>query len=223
MTAIQERLKKMEIFFDQKEYLVIDHGTGFIKAGFSGEDLPRLIVPTVVGSHQVQLDPSQVTGPPGTEANQPKIIHSFGNNAFANKETHQLNFPIRRGIVEDPDNMIHLWKYIFDELNLDPKNVNVLLTDSPLNSKVNKDKMTQIMFEHFRVESLAIMNTSVLSLFSTGKTTGMVVECGEGVSYTVPVFEGYAMPHAIHKLDIAGQDITNELIRQLNEDYPYID
>jgi actin-related protein len=74
------------------------------------------------------------------------------------------------------------------------------------------------MFEHFRVESLAIMNTSVLSLYSTGKTTGMVVECGEGVSYTVPVFEGYAMPHAIHKLDIAGQDVTNELIRQLNEE-----
>lgn len=74
------------------------------------------------------------------------------------------------------------------------------------------------MFEHFRVESLAIMNTSVLSLFSTGKTTGMVVECGEGVSYTVPVFEGYAMPHAIHKLDIAGQDVTNELIRQLNDE-----
>jgi actin-related protein len=74
------------------------------------------------------------------------------------------------------------------------------------------------MFEHFRVESLAILNTSVLSLFSTGKTTGMVVECGEGVSYTVPVFEGYAMPHAIHKLEIAGQDVTNELIRQLNEE-----
>jgi actin-related protein len=73
------------------------------------------------------------------------------------------------------------------------------------------------MFEHFRVESLAIMNTSVLSLFSTGKTTGLVVECGEGVSNTVPVFEGYAMPHAIHNIDIAGKDVTQELIRQINE------
>jgi len=79
------------------------------------------------------------------------------------------------------------------------------------------------MFDHFRVESLAIMNTSVLSLFSTGKTTGMVVECGEGVSYAVPVFEGYAMPHAIHKLDIAGRDITDELIRQIKEDKIPID
>ena len=69
--------------------------------------------------------------------------------------------------------------------------------------------MAQIMFEKFKVESLAIINTSVLSLFSTGKTTGLVVECGEGVSYTVPVFEGYALPHAIHKLDKAGQDVTN--------------
>jgi actin len=205
MTAIQERLKKMEIFFDQKEYLVIDHGTGFIKAGFSGEDLPRLIIPTVVGTHTVPVDPSQVTaGPPGTEPNQPKIVYAYGNQAFANRSTHELKFPIQRGIIEDPDNMIHLWKHIIEELNLDPKNVNVLLTDSPMNSKESKQKITQIMFEHFRVESLAILNTSVLSLYSTGKTTGMVVECGEGVSYTVPVFEGYAMPHAIHKLDIAG-------------------
>jgi actin len=113
--------------------------------------------------------------------------------------------------------MIHLWKHIFDELNLDPKNVNVLLTDSPNNTKESKQKITQIMFEHFRVESLAIMNTSVLSLFSTGKTTGLVVECGEGVSNTVPVFEGYAMPHAIHNIDIAGKDVTQELIRQINE------
>lgn len=119
--------------------MVIDHGTGFIKAGFSGEDLPRLIIPTVVGTHQVPVDPSQVTaGPPGTEPNQPKIVYNFGNAAFAGRATHELKFPIQRGIIEDPDNMIHLWKHIFDELNLDPKNVNVLLTDSPMNTKESK-------------------------------------------------------------------------------------
>jgi actin-related protein len=59
MTAIQERLKKMETFFDQKEFVVIDMGSGFIKAGFSGEDLPRVVIPTVVGIPQVQVDPTQ--------------------------------------------------------------------------------------------------------------------------------------------------------------------
>ena len=150
-SAIQKRLKEMEIFFDTKEYLVIDHGTGFIKAGFSGEDLPRLIVPTVVGSHQVVVDPSVTGAPAGTELNQPKTIHAFGNKAFQNRSTYDLSFPIRRGIIEDPENMKHLWKFIFDELNLDSKNVNVLLTDSPMNSKENKQKMTQIMFDDFRV------------------------------------------------------------------------
>ena len=98
-----------------------------------------------------------------------------------------------------------IWEHIFDkELNLDPKNMDILLTDSPMNTKESKQQIAQIMFEKFKVESLAIINTSVLSLFSTGKTSGIVVECGEGVSYTVPIFEGYALPHAIHKLDIAG-------------------
>ena len=68
-------------------------------------------------------------------------MHSFGNQAFLNKATHELSFPIRRGIIEDPESMIHLWKYIFDELNLDPKNVNVLLTDSPKNTKESKQKI----------------------------------------------------------------------------------
>ena len=104
--------------------------------------------------------------------------------------------------------MTHLWKHIFKELNIDSKNASVLLTDSPLNTKENKMRMADIMFEELKVESLALMNTAVLSLFSTGKTTGIVAECGEGVSYTVPIFEGYALPHAIHKLDIAGQDLT---------------
>ena len=116
-----------------------------------------------------------------------------------------MHFPIRRGVIEDFQHMENLWEYIFEhELNLDPKNINVLLTDCPLNTKENKQEIAQIMFETFKVESLAIMNTAVLSLFSTGKTTGIVAECGEGVSFTVPIFEGYALPHAIHSLDLAG-------------------
>ena len=137
MTAIQERLKKMETFFDQKEFIVIDHGTGFIKAGFSGEDLPRCVIPTVVGTHQIQLDPSQLIGAAQQEG-QMKTEYAFGNAAFAQRSTHQLHFPIKRGIIEDFKMMEQLWAYIFEqELNIDPKNANILLTDSPMNTKVS--------------------------------------------------------------------------------------
>ena len=69
-------------------------------------------------------------------------------------------------------------------------------------------KMAEILFEHFRVKSLAVMNTAALSMYSTGKVSGIIAECGEGITYTVPIFEGYALPHAQIKLEIAGQDVT---------------
>jgi len=71
------------------------------------------------------------------------------------------------------------------------------------------------MFEKFKIASFSLQNTAVLSLFSTGTTTGLVTECGQGLSYAVPVFEGYALPHAIHRMDIAGQDITEKLMRKI--------
>jgi len=71
------------------------------------------------------------------------------------------------------------------------------------------------MFEKFKIASFSLQNTAVLSLFSTGTTTGLVTECGQGLSYAVPVFEGYALPHAIHRMDIAGQDITEKLMREI--------
>ena len=58
MSNIEEKLKSMEVRFDQEEFVVIDNGTGFVKAGFSGEDLPRLVIPTVVGEHIEEIDPA---------------------------------------------------------------------------------------------------------------------------------------------------------------------
>lgn len=101
-----------------------------------------------------------------------------------------------RGQIEDWDSMEKMWSHIFDELNLETKNVNVLMTDSPFNKKENRQQMAEILFEHFKVKSLAVMNTAALSMYSTGKVSGLIVESGEGLSYTVPIFEGYALPHA---------------------------
>lgn len=106
-----------------------------------------------------------------------------------------------------------IWSHIFDELNLETKNVNLLMTDSPFNTKDNRQKIAEIMFDEFKVKSLQIMNTAALSMYSTGKVSGLVAESGEGITYTVPIFEGYALPHAMVKLEVAGHDVTNQLIK----------
>ena len=100
-------------------------------------------------------------------------------------------------------------------MNLETKNINVLMTDAPYNSKQKKQEIAEMMFEVFKVNSFALMNTAVLSLFSTGKTCCLVAECGEGITYTVPVFEGYALPHAMHYIPVAGRDVTQKLLEEL--------
>jgi actin-related protein len=57
------------------------------------------------------------------------------------------------------------------------------------------------------------MNTAALSMYSTGKVSGLIVESGEALTYTVPIFEGYALPHAMMQLNVAGQDVTEQLIK----------
>ena len=92
-----------------------------------------------------------------------------------------------------------------------------MLTEAPMNPKTNREKMASIMFESFNVQGLYVAIQAVLSLYSEGKFTGIVADSGDGVSHFVPIFDGYALPHSILRMNLAGRDITEHLINLLNE------
>jgi len=184
--------------------VVVDNGSHSIKAGLAGNDHDRI--------HEF---PSNV----GRQTKPQEKIH-VGHLAQDLKFTRQVKFnkPIKKGIVTSWDDMEVIWHHtFFDELRVDPEEHPVLLTEPPLNPKMNRERMTAIMFETFRTPAFYAGISAVLSLYSCGLTTGIGIDAGYGVSHTVPVYEGYALPHAIKKLNIAGWGLTEYLAHILIE------
>ena len=193
---------------DEIAALVVDNGSGMCKAGFAGDDAPRSVFSTVVGRPKV----------PGIMVGLDQKEVYVGDEAQQKRGVLKIEHPIEHGIVSNWDDMEKVWHHtLYSELRVSPEEHPILMTEASLNPKNNREKMTQIMFEVFNVPCLYVSVQAVLALYASGRCTGVVLDSGEGVSHTVPIFEGYAIPHAIQKILLAGKDLT-EYLREILKD-----
>lgn len=186
--------------------VIIDNGSGLCKAGLSGEIGPRHVISSVVGHPKFRMA--------SAGANQRQ--HCVGEEALHKDEVLHLRYPIERGLVTRWDDVETLWGHLFEwELGVRASERPVLMTEPSLNPRETREKTAEVMFEKFQVPAFYLSDQAVLALYSSACVTGLVVDSGDGVTCTVPIFEGYSLPHAVTKLYVAGRDITEHLTQLL--------
>jgi len=177
--------------------LILDNGSGSIKAGLSTDNEPKHIFPEIVGRPREKWK-NKLT----------KELY-VGDDAFEGLNQMVIRHPIENGIIENFEDMEKLWEYtFFEKLDANPMRHPLILTEPPYNPKPNREKVAELMFESFGVPCLNISIQGVLALLGHGRTSGVVLSSGEGVTSTIPIFDGFGLPHCINRMDAAGKDLN---------------
>lgn len=190
----------------EESVLVVDVGSSSLKAGFSGEDIPSFVFPSTVSiptNRNIESIEGWSADTAGVPIQYANIISSH---------------PVHRGAVKDWDLMEKLWHNLIDHTSLSNlESTSVLIIESVRSTLSDRSHWAELLFNTFHVPSICFGNTASLSVFASGRTTGVAVECGSGLTATVPVFEGLVLKHATITMDYAGQDISINLRRLFNE------
>ena len=200
MSEIQEPLKLP---------IIIDLGSSEIKAGFSGEEKPKVIFKSYIGEPKYNKVFSALY-----KVNQGKIEQYIGEDCFKNIGLLKLRHPINHGILSNEQDIMPLFNYIYAKLGINTEEISehpLLITEPLLNPFSNREKIANALFDYLGIPSVFFASQPILSLFYNSSTSGIILESGEAVSQSCIVYEGYSLPNTYERYDYGGGDVTEYL------------
>uniref|UniRef100_A0A8C7GQP8 Actin-like 6A n=1 Tax=Oncorhynchus kisutch TaxID=8019 RepID=A0A8C7GQP8_ONCKI len=206
---------------DEVGALVFDIGSYTVRAGYAGEDCPKADFPTVIG---VTLDredgstPMETDG--GDKGKQGTNYFIDTNQLRVARENMEVMSPLKNGMIEDWDSfqaiLDHTYKMHFKS---EPSMHPVLMSEASWNTRAKREKLTELMFEHYNIPAFFLCKTAVLSSFANGRSTGLVLDSGATHTTAIPVHDGYVLQQGIVKSPLAGDFMSmqcRELFQELN-------
>eukprot|EP00258_Populus_trichocarpa_P022549 XP_024438568.1 actin-related protein 4 isoform X2 [Populus trichocarpa] len=213
---------------DEVSAIVIDLGSHTCKAGYAGEDAPKAVFPSVVGSID-QMDVDDMTSNEknaavdsknnvkDSEKGKGKRKLFVGSQALGFRRDHmEVLSPFKDGIVADWDIVDSIWDHAFREcLLIDPKEHPMLLAEPSSNSQQQRERTAELMFEKYTTPALFLAKNAVLTSFASGRATSLVVDSGGGSTTIAPVHDGYVIQKAVAFSPIGGELLTDCLMKSL--------
>lgn len=215
---------------DEVAAIVLDLGSHTCKAGYAGEDAPKAVFPSVVGSIEqtgmadavkvegdLESSDAKMNVKLDSEKSKSKRKLYVGSQALGYRRDFMEVIPaLKDGIVADWDVVDSIWDHAFRErLLIDPKEHPILLAEPSSNSQQQRERTAELMFESHKVPALFLAKNAVLTSFASGRPTSLVVDCGGGSTTVAAVHDGYVLQKAVVSSPIGGEVLTDCLMRSL--------
>lgn len=218
------------MYGDEVAAIVLDLGSHTCKAGYAGEDAPKAVFPSVVGSIEqtgmadavkvegdLESSDAKMNVKLDSEKSKSKRKLYVGSQALGYRRDFMEVIPaLKDGIVADWDVVDSIWDHAFRErLLIDPKEHPILLAEPSSNSQQQRERAAELMFESHKVPALFLAKNAVLTSFASGRPTSLVVDCGGGSTTVAAVHDGYVLQKAVVSSPIGGEVLTDCLMRFL--------
>lgn len=185
---------------------IFDTGSFMSKAGFAGEDIPAVLMRSVVGR-------LKISGMPGLGVKPVEV----GDDVFPRVGIYSMRHPIECGHITNYDDITLIYAKLYEKMRIAPEEHGAFVVDSTFVPFGTREKQMQIFFEEFSVRSFYAESAPVLSLHSIGKKDGMVIEMGHGRTQLCAVLDGHVLAPGSTDYTITGRDVDYFLESSLSQ------